>query len=540
MKNQKVPVVGVSAPPISDDLKKWHANIKNVGENIYKGLILHLEIVFPDKYPMAPPTITVLNSNSGLKHNSIMSDGKVCLDMLNPATSEPYSGWTSAYSVLSILIQLQNFFFDQVWSSYLYESDKEIIRKANEFTCKCCIHKGSSNPFPEFPAVDPAKDKKNFLMSREGYIESLKNELSCVIRKSSYEENPLGYGINIVRLHRTGEIKNITIVQEYLSLKAFMKQNIRSVGFETKATFTRWFPVYFGINKDQVLYLTKKSISMISTGSTKNFAPDQIIKVYPKMFNTLVTDIINEKNFMSCKSLKILTQIYRSFRLLLAEYPEIQDKIDSTIDAFIKDPVSRIKENCPSLGDILCFACLTSKSRLRELIPVYMEEGQDRSIFWSIKLVPDLETVIANGVFDENLLKACYKAGNSGFLQFYYYFITNILRKETIKTEDIDKRIDSEFGGINEDEAYSHLKSIKASFKIETFNELNQFLGLGKLSNEEAGLKIKQAFNNSLAKKYHGDIDELRFVPLNSSQEETVWPSLRHSCRSELTRQVIS
>jgi ubiquitin-protein ligase len=36
----------------------------------------------------------------------------ICLDMLRPAAGNgAYSGWSSAYSVLSILLQLQSFLF---------------------------------------------------------------------------------------------------------------------------------------------------------------------------------------------------------------------------------------------------------------------------------------------------------------------------------------------------------------------------------------------------------------------------------------------
>ena len=43
-------------------------------------------------------------------------------------SNEPYKGWKSGYTVLSILIQLQNFFFDMD-ENFITVSNREIIKE---------------------------------------------------------------------------------------------------------------------------------------------------------------------------------------------------------------------------------------------------------------------------------------------------------------------------------------------------------------------------------------------------------------------------
>ena len=54
-----------------------------------------------------------------------MGDKSICLDMLVKGKEE-YKGWKSGYTVLSILLQLQNFFFDV---------DDTFLKKNGHFQC---------------------------------------------------------------------------------------------------------------------------------------------------------------------------------------------------------------------------------------------------------------------------------------------------------------------------------------------------------------------------------------------------------------------
>ena len=160
IKNQINPIGGVSACQLDDNFYEWHGNIKASTTNIYKGLVLHFKFIFQRDYPLTAPKIFLLSKD--FSHLNVLSDGSIYLDMLT-VSNEPYKGWKSGYTVLSILIQLQNFFFD-IDENFITISNREIIKnikeqviKMNQFKCPDCKHSGSSNPYPEIP---PENQKK--------------------------------------------------------------------------------------------------------------------------------------------------------------------------------------------------------------------------------------------------------------------------------------------------------------------------------------------------------------------------------------------
>ena len=110
LQDAEVPLVGVSAKPLDNNMFVWHANIKGPDTSAYYGGVFHFEITFPQNYPVSPPSISLFTD---LPHPCV-SNKRIVLDMLNPKRKESgwYDGWSSAYTVESILIQLQSFLFE--------------------------------------------------------------------------------------------------------------------------------------------------------------------------------------------------------------------------------------------------------------------------------------------------------------------------------------------------------------------------------------------------------------------------------------------
>ena len=98
-------------------------------------------------------------------------------------------------------------------------------------------------------------------------------------------------------------------------------------------------PVYFGKgdNEERFFHFLKKSISMIMTNSTKNFKPEQILEVFPKLFNTLAYHIMDEKKHPSIRIIRILTHIHSLFLYCLRKFPELKNEIKQKIENFIAD-----------------------------------------------------------------------------------------------------------------------------------------------------------------------------------------------------------
>ena len=104
LQDADVPLVGVSAKPLDNNLFIWHANIKAPDTSAYYGGVFHLEITFPQNYPVSAPSIRLFTD---LPHPCV-SGKSIKLDLLENKRSNAgwYEGWSSAYTAESILIQL--------------------------------------------------------------------------------------------------------------------------------------------------------------------------------------------------------------------------------------------------------------------------------------------------------------------------------------------------------------------------------------------------------------------------------------------------
>ena len=180
----------ISITPLENNIFEWHGNLVPT-EGRYKGIILHVIMKFPENYPSEPPVINLLTS---IPHSNIINyqgtKNYLCIDMLKnffwmedgQDKSRPYSGWSSAYTVESIMLQLNSFLFDDFVENYdgkikhtFYQlapengggnrnldsalSDLEDAFK-NSINCKCniCGHT-YKNPFPKIKIPIPKKEK---------------------------------------------------------------------------------------------------------------------------------------------------------------------------------------------------------------------------------------------------------------------------------------------------------------------------------------------------------------------------------------------
>lgn len=246
LRDAEVPLVGVSAAPLDDSIFTWHANIRAPADSVYSGGVFHIEMTFPQDYPCSPPGLTLFVST--LNHPNVFGN-KLCLDMLenNKFGGRWYEGWNSAYTVESILIQLQSFLFDKPKSKKGKKKDdyedefKQIVNEANSFKCPKCKHRGPIEPYPPFHEKEADISAFCFLRDPEKMIE---DELLCFHSRTPLAESTLGIGVSLSRLPRTGEIRSVTPSLDLLCLRAFQKQNVRKSIDGVK--FSHWLPLYFG------------------------------------------------------------------------------------------------------------------------------------------------------------------------------------------------------------------------------------------------------------------------------------------------------
>jgi len=158
---QREPSELVAAAPLEDNLFEWHANLRpSVGP--LAGIVLHLRIVFPEDYPASPPNMLFpFQALPSFVHPNLYSFG-LCLDILQSYIGQRTNraGWSTSYTVRTILLQLQSFLFEFDAApqdhggtySFSYTRDRISRVRAESAAMSCsCGHCGTSHWPPLMP-----------------------------------------------------------------------------------------------------------------------------------------------------------------------------------------------------------------------------------------------------------------------------------------------------------------------------------------------------------------------------------------------------
>ena len=114
----KYPIEGLGlCMPDSSNPFKLRANIL-ILDGIYKDILLHMVMTIPETYPLKAPKMHIVSGqdfdNRFHEHVFPASDGyTICIDLLDHGfyfDKQAKCGWTPAYTLSTILMQLQVFF----------------------------------------------------------------------------------------------------------------------------------------------------------------------------------------------------------------------------------------------------------------------------------------------------------------------------------------------------------------------------------------------------------------------------------------------
>eukprot|EP01132_Coremiostelium_polycephalum_P000614 gene614-763_t len=265
LKNIKMnPLPLVSAEPLEGDLLTWHANIIAPDESPYEGGIFHIELKFPPTYPINPPSGVLLTP---FPHPHIHDKGRICLDILsdfqsyfqgNDSINGPKStGWSSAYSVQTILLQIQTFLItldseDDPSALPIQEYLSKIpqaIHISRTFKCPSCSH-CAENPWPPITSNTTTSSTKsnsnntNSLSSSSSSILIVNNSTTSsssstptpLSSSPSLSSNPLNSNITIPKL----QFNNKPMIQQSSSSNQKIEETyIKSIESELICFHTR-------------------------------------------------------------------------------------------------------------------------------------------------------------------------------------------------------------------------------------------------------------------------------------------------------------
>ena len=90
---------------------------------------IHIDLNFSFRYPKVGPRIRLLHGR--LPHPNVALNGMLCMDVLDAysVSGTPYAGWSPAYSMEVLLIQIHSILFD---NAYMYCTNKISIEDAKE------------------------------------------------------------------------------------------------------------------------------------------------------------------------------------------------------------------------------------------------------------------------------------------------------------------------------------------------------------------------------------------------------------------------
>ena len=127
-----------------------------MNSKITQNAIIHIRNILPPSYPLEPPAAYIVDGFpfDHKFHEHVHDGGSICCDLTSNFkwffSSEERSGWSTACSLKSLLMQLTTFFTEPDLPSHLMPSEKDVeimMKNVQNFRCTGCTHT-TANPYP--------------------------------------------------------------------------------------------------------------------------------------------------------------------------------------------------------------------------------------------------------------------------------------------------------------------------------------------------------------------------------------------------------
>lgn len=441
-----------------------------------------------------PPSVKVLTP---IPHPHVHDD-RVCLDLLSDykgyfrralsssSINGTQTGWSPAYSVLSVLLQLQAFLLelddeeevllddvddsfdsegengdaDDLESSAMYGEGEEsspkkstleeilvsipaAIKASRRFACSKCPHRAPDHVWPELREAGEE-------LQRSGEDEKKAEPLLCFHTKRSWQEDVLGLGVYIERVPSSSRIRSVQTGLDLVSWTAFNHLGVRCGVLQTEHEWTHWIPLW--INKEhgsRAYPLFQQVLSFIFTGSaTAQFRPEWAFEMIPKLMNHFIVQIMKGDVYASERALEGYCYFHRWLQVFSAAYPDFMAGKLRVIEDFINDPKKRHKDFVPDIGEFVTLISLDIKYAWKDVREAYLTECYSRNAFWVVKSFPKLRKTEPDAALDAMRSEQTFEA-NRVSLQlalFHRYFLEHVGRPPQMSGAQIAERYDKRCG----------------------------------------------------------------------------------------------
>lgn len=416
------------------------------------------------------------------------------------------TGWSPAYSVLSILLQLQAFLLeiDDIDSESLADPDDPsvdqgvvasdssavlermlvaipaAVRASREFKCPCCPHHAPLAPWPPFP-----KDGLRLSIS----VDEQSNDLVCFHSKRGWKDACLGRGVRIDR-NKNGKISRLAMGLDTVSWTAFHDMGVRCGVLDTKETWTHWFPLW--INQEhgtRAFDLFKDVLTSIHAAHKPNrsFEPEWGFAMVQKLMNHFIVMIMNGDVYASERALEGYCYFHRWLQVFAATYPDVLEQKARKVADFVAKPECRHKDCVPDLGEFITLISLDIPTHWEDFKEAYLSECYARNALWVIRSHPelletqnrpDLDRVRPELTFSVN-------AVSMRLCLFHVYFLRHVGRPAGMTGEEVARRYDERFGRPSRMMRMEWQVSCREILKVSSWNQYFEALGDPPKSREE-------------------------------------------------------
>lgn len=407
---------------------------------------LHLEIRFPNDYPLSAPNVTI---QSHVDHPNVF-ESYICATILNTA-----EGWTPAYTLKGILIQLLSFFLsDTIEQNHgagavvdlaSYRAQRRAARETYRhrhsdyqqryestwnYECYCCgFNKEWKPPASEKNSPDgrmiqaakagirSSKRSKLFelpdevilillacmevsdVISFSDAIPTIKRlllsydfirlrELQCFCLKKSLMATKLGVGVSISGSKKFVLRSEFDLISNEAYNNFDVRKSVQGVAFE------KWLPLPLSRRHWQ-LVRHNASHALEGLRVAANLQGTENMAVLYHMMNAIVVQFSSDasrswhqpdkRSTLSHASEKAVESYFALFHLLLCsaiESPTAVNNANRMVAGFIAGP--RTKSFFPDLGHLLVAALISTDGLTQELIFYVIKEAILRNVVWML------------------------------------------------------------------------------------------------------------------------------------------------------------
>lgn len=418
------PLEGIGIAQIIDNPMEYVINMELM-MGPYVGYKLQLLLTISEEYPIKPPKVLIYPDQllDSCYHHHIFLDSKgfkrFCINLLDNDfhmdTNEQYTGWNPAYTISTILLQVQNFISNPDFPSENPIEEKRVdnlIKSMDKYqrTFVLCEEGGKTstvthtwkNPYPK---MHYSSNQMVLDLEQSSKAQAIKENLTCYILRDNYVDNPdilLGYPIVQIKSPYGLDKIEVYPIPQLLTYEAFKLQssqnptNQNSIGSlysgesSIKAAnnqyFNNWFPIY--VNEDHFYKNREKIINSLKVIKNEaEFRPQQIFDILPIILNKMIIGMFNGKSIFSSSFITCYFHYVLLFKKLCQEYKDEYEKyLNKKLSLIRMNDYQANKKIIPDIGDFLMLIFLgnnnMAKPEIENVKKALIEEFLNRQIFW--------------------------------------------------------------------------------------------------------------------------------------------------------------